>query len=426
MGRILPLGLPVGKPLFPIFAVVIVFLTYWSFDRLVIHCEGKPFFEQCSPVNPSGALDPDVQPVYPKTGDLEAAIHKASSDLSAYVASKTQQDGTEAEPDLKKDPKFLRLEGVLNDLTSRLSSRLTNRYVWVMTASIYFLICVLAIIVSAYIIFKTENVVTRRWLYRTAMVAFAIFLVTLLAPYLYMEIRQAAFEKTVLGVDGLPPKLLYLVNSLGFAASIFLVGTVAAILSGVEDAENPKKATADVPVQASGSVKEKAAGKDAKVAKGGDPATENIEASSNGDRSANGLPLKYEIFLNHLKYVLYLGSAILILQVVMLRTVADWHLSFLSTPTTGIRDLVAEFFASSTTFQAGLYAVMLAAIYLPAAWLIQDKAAALRSEGLATTEQLREKGLSFNFWEFLPRLLVIAGPFLAAPISKLAESLSKW
>lgn len=92
--------------------------------------------------------------------------------------------------------------------------------------------------------------------------------------------------------------------------------------------------------------------------------------SVNNDRSANTVGTLL-IQQGHLKTLLYVSAILLIIGVLRLSTGYTWAMNFLTAETAKIAE---GFFATVTTNIGGFFTILLAAIYLPAAYIIHKRA----------------------------------------------------
>lgn len=121
----------------------------------------------------------------------------------------------------------------------------------------------------------------------------------------------------------------------------------------------------------------------------------------------------YDTYREYIKIVLYVGALMLFVGMLRVKLLADWHLIFISLdPANAYYKILADFFTSSITVQAGFYTILLAVIYLPVAYAISVK-----TSSDVTTNEVKENGWwSVSFAELLPRIFAIISPVLAGPI----------
>ena len=126
----------------------------------------------------------------------------------------------------------------------------------------------------------------------------------------------------------------------------------------------------------------------------------------------------------HLKALLYVSTILLIIGVLRLSTGYAWAMYFLTTETAKSAE---GFFTTLTTTIGGFFTILLAAIYLPTAYIIHKRARAVIQgddsvAAGAKDEEMEKKGFKFSFSETLPRLLAILAPFLTGPIADLLKN----
>jgi hypothetical protein len=125
--------------------------------------------------------------------------------------------------------------------------------------------------------------------------------------------------------------------------------------------------------------------------------------------------------MKYLQGVLYAGTFLLVTTILLKKSIYQWSLAFTSREEGAVR--VAEKFISSLlAVEGGFYTLVLVAVYIPAAVILQRRANHLEElpdEGAEREKQLNEYDISFSFTESLPRLLAILGPVLAGPVGEL-------
>lgn len=122
-----------------------------------------------------------------------------------------------------------------------------------------------------------------------------------------------------------------------------------------------------------------------------------------------------------LRVVLYAGTFMLVSGVLLIRSVYQWSVAFL------LRDDLAlkvgdKFLSDLLSIEGAYFTLVLAVVYLPAAFILQRRADSLTElpELEAEKEQvLKDYGLGFSLMQSLPRVLAILGPVLAGPIGEL-------
>jgi hypothetical protein len=129
---------------------------------------------------------------------------------------------------------------------------------------------------------------------------------------------------------------------------------------------------------------------------------------------------------DHLKTLLYVSTILLIIGVLRLSTGYTWALYFLTPETAKSAE---GFFNTLTTTIGGFFTMLLAAIYLPTAYIIHKRAQAVIQgdksiAAAAKDEEMEKKGFKFSVSETLPRLLAILAPFLTGPIADLLKNVA--
>lgn len=139
-----------------------------------------------------------------------------------------------------------------------------------------------------------------------------------------------------------------------------------------------------------------------------------------GNASAKPDDLKrLSLRMKRLQLVLYAGTLMLVLAVLLMQSVSQWSLAFI--PPDGQKAATA-LFSGILTVEGGFLTLVLAAVYLPAAFLLQKRAESLPD--LPETEPQREEALknynlAFSLSQSLPRIAAILGPVLVGPIGEM-------
>jgi len=111
----------------------------------------------------------------------------------------------------------------------------------------------------------------------------------------------------------------------------------------------------------------------------------------------------------------------LVSGVLLIRSVYQWSLAFLLRDDQAVK--VAErFFSDLLSIEGAYFTLVLAVVYLPAAFILQRRADSLSELPELDTEKekvLKEYGLGFSVMQSLPRVLAILGPLLAGPVGEL-------
>src|SRR5215203_2665676 len=117
-----------------------------------------------------------------------------------------------------------------------------------------------------------------------------------------------------------------------------------------------------------------------------------------------------------LKVILYASTASLVVGLLRLDQAFTWAVAFI--PNEGIAAIPESFFSNVTGTLGGFYTLLLASIYVPAAFIIYARAKAVIGAG-AVPDEWSANPFTFSFSETLPRVLAIAAPLLTGPIAEL-------
>jgi hypothetical protein len=129
--------------------------------------------------------------------------------------------------------------------------------------------------------------------------------------------------------------------------------------------------------------------------------------------------------LRHLRIFLYVGTLLLVVGVLRLQAVMDWVLTFLEP---GDAEALAGLTSTVSSVIGAFYSLVLAAVYLPTAYVLKTRAEAAIDASRAAEEvkgKIREStvfGQSPN--AVLLRLAALLGPLLAGPFTALLERLA--
>ena len=105
---------------------------------------------------------------------------------------------------------------------------------------------------------------------------------------------------------------------------------------------------------------------------------------------------------------------------------AQWTLSFISLNAV---EAAQNFNSTVVAVAGGFNTMVLAAVYLPAAYILQRRArlevmrSSLKLKPEDREKMLKDQGLTFSFRESLPRVAAILGPLLAGPIGDLVKNI---
>jgi hypothetical protein len=130
--------------------------------------------------------------------------------------------------------------------------------------------------------------------------------------------------------------------------------------------------------------------------------------------------------MKSLRFILYVGTCLLVAAVLLKKSLYQWSLAFASRDEQ-LAKVGEAFLSSFLSVEGGFYTLMLAAMYLPAAYVLYKRAWTLKNlpeEETKKEEMLKEHGMTFSLTESLPRILAILGPLLAGPIGDLLKGVS--
>lgn len=301
----------------------------------------------------------------------EAEINKQEED------AKKQQAEAAKKADLKNREK--------------LAVSFSGRMVFVFLANLYFLICLIAALIGIYIIYQTcKQGVFYGWTkgvsYARRVVAAAIALTGLVLFVLYyksdwfMVVFNLLLEGRI--ADDLPwaQEILRSVNAFGFAVGVLLYLAVVSILF------SPVKRTSPEGF---------------------------VDAAQK---------------MRYLRTILYIGTLMLVVGVLLIRSVHQWTLAFIASREEQMLKIAENFFANLLAVDGGFFTLLLAAAYLPAAFIVRWQVEQIG--GLPQVEAEKEKTLqnyhlAFSFNEALPKIIAILGPILAGPVGDLFTRLIK-
>lgn len=256
-----------------------------------------------------------------------------------------------------------------------------SRITWVFFVMTYMLLSLVALAVACGIVYKLFSDWNKRpslWVTLTLAVSAAVGFALYKNPESYMQGLKTLIESTVKVDITNISQVTNLVNSIGFALSFALVLACCAILL------SPYK-----------------------------------------DSYHKGLR-ELSVRMNYLRTVLYVGTLLLVVGVLLMRAIFQLSLAFIPGTEAGAEKIAESLTSSIVSAEAGFYTLILAGVYLPAAFIIQGRARALKGLPEETSEQdkvLHGYGLTFSLTESLPRIIAILAPFLVGPVGELLKHL---
>ncbi|MDX6382916.1 MAG: hypothetical protein QOK48_489 [Blastocatellia bacterium] len=255
------------------------------------------------------------------------------------------------------------------EATAKYSGRLTSSFL----GMAYLIVCVVGLAVGGRIFYQSIAVdvaVPIRWIALVAAALIGFWIVLYLMPALHMPLMQSLGPRTIdLDLAGATANVDRL-NALGYISAMLLSLTVYTVLYRLRDATDLKQ-----------------------LGKG----------------------------MKSLNSILYAGTLILIVGIIFEKALLQWAFTFTSRyePLVKAAD---SFTAALLAYDGGYYTLLLAALYLPAAFMLRRQGARLVDHDPKALEQY---GLNFSFTESLPRMFAILGPLLAGPVGELFGRLSK-
>lgn len=124
--------------------------------------------------------------------------------------------------------------------------------------------------------------------------------------------------------------------------------------------------------------------------------------------------------LDQLRAILYINTILLVVGALRITVLNNWSLVFISPDSTPAATI---FLTGMAAILGGFYTLLLAGIFLPAAYVLHLRAAALlKGSGFFPAAQkvkLKEAGFSLSVGDSLPRLAAIIAPALAGQLAEL-------
>jgi hypothetical protein len=283
---------------------------------------------------------------------------------------------------------LLKTDNSLNEKTDAnrtlQATRYSGRITWVFLMLSYMLLSLAGLAVASSLIYKTFSDWGKRpfmWMLVALLLSAALGFSLHYFQDLYMPILKSLLLKTVKVDMGEIVEITNRVNSIGFTASFALVPASCAIL-----------------------------------------------LPPNKNSSPEGLK-ELSKRMNYLRLVLYVGTLLLVTGVLLMRSIFHWSLTFVARA--GGADgfeKIEGLTSNIVSAEAGFYTLILAGVYLPAAFILQRRARSLQGlpkEPSEKNQKLQDYGMTFSFRESLPRIVAILGPFLVGPIGDLVKNLPK-
>jgi len=279
------------------------------------------------------------------------------------------------------------------DIAARYAGRLT----WIFLGAVLVLLCLTAAALVVQTLFKKSSVLSTD---KCVVLAIAILAVIsagigwalFLYPNSHMPIMKGVLDSTIsksaISQLGMPTVVWWerLLNALTFASAIALIGVTCATL---------------FPFKKDGSNQPPASESDAKLAL-------DVVAGQ----------------MRRLRRILYIGTLLLIAGVLRQSALYQWAVAFVDPVA---QEAAKNFGDSALAVTGGLYTIVIAAMYLPAAQILQWRVDHILSKSQIKEENVKAileyRDLGFSFYESLPQAAAVLGPFLAGPLAVLLKAL---
>lgn len=341
----------------------------------------------------------------------------ASAEMKQIAAEKTKQNRLLAKLNTEKtqlETTEKSLKGEIAGIRRQISSRYSSRLMWVFFSMIYGVLCLACFVVCGVIVFlsfEKDLPKTVLWLGTTTVVGIALCGLIFASAEHYLFLFKKIFDQSLNSHDEMPFMMINLSNAVGFGAAAFLVAASCAVLKSIKTIEERKIDYTNV-----------------------DHAPPSAAEMIFADKNLEDEKLKeYAERVTFLRTVLYVGTAMLVVGLLRLNSLLGWHRTFISTESeNAFVNLFNDFANTIVSVEGAFYTLLLAAIYLPAVYIIRQKAAALNLKDDAGSDlspagkkaKLKEAGLTFSLSGFVPRLVVILSPFLTGQVKELFNFLS--
>jgi hypothetical protein len=351
----------------PLLAVLVLVAVYAFFQTTFIECERQ--FAKCSPFN---------------------AGHIFTLNTSSLI---NQNDNSVSGEDEKK----------IKGNRQLIVERYNGRVVWVFLVAVSALLSIVTFFIAYRLIyisssFRNENGATRSTVFLVLSLLFGSLL--FLFPRNYAPIMMDILEATIAkdGHFGIPIVFgtMNIINSLTYSAAFMLVFASCAIVL-------PRKSMAKANIT-------------------GDDADKTNKPMDDASRENVNRVATISEQMKDLRLVLYFGTFLLIIGVLRMSAVTQWTLAFISPDNV---EAAKSLYISMASVVGGFNSLILAAVYLPAAYILQKRAQLFAKELPLDTQKevLESKEFTFSLREALPRVLAILGPLLIGPIGELFKVL---
>jgi hypothetical protein len=136
------------------------------------------------------------------------------------------------------------------------------------------------------------------------------------------------------------------------------------------------------------------------------------------------------LYMKLLRLTLYLGAMVLVTEILNVSALLHWPLAYLNTKDATYGGSIDNLVSALITERAVNYTGFLALLYIPSFLIFKEDAYRVAchkfpDKSLVEREPwLKEQGITFSIWEYLPRAVAILAPLLSTPISEVIRHLS--
>jgi len=233
------------------------------------------------------------------------------------------------------------------------------------------------------------------WTYGGIIAAIILMALPLYFPDSYMPTTRVVLEKTIqskgFGIAGINGLIDFLNGLTGAATILFVFGLCALAFP-----RSKERVFAD------------------------------IEKSKNNVNSAKRVEMAVQKLVEKkkdLRLMLFVAAFLLVICIVRLNSTQTWTLTFMED---GAIPPMKAFYKDFSTVLGGFFTLLLGATYIPAAFII-NKRGEILSRGVFTAPAPAGAGagavikpeFKFSIYDTLPKILAIAAPFLATPLTSL-------
>lgn len=345
----------------PLIMVATLVVFYIAFQTLYIGCSFPDYgkFFVCTPVEISVVFPPVIEEL--KDGKL-------------LIQGKPQEE-------MKTRTLF--------------AGRYSGRQTWVFITFASFIACIGCFVVATFLIYKSSSFFGENPLLRASLlIGTSIVFGWVLWRYpFYMTKLVAVLENTISAGSGGAKSVVEVMKftiAFTFASTFALIfATCAILLPRREDASSVN--------------------------------TGSAETARTVAELESGLK-PFSLQMSDLHLMLYAGTILLVVGVLRLSAVYRWALAFVALDETQAKAL-ESFVASLVADVGGFFTLILAVVYIPAAYIIHKRAQMLAEKSRLSTHKseaiLKNKGLTFSFVSSLPSSFMILSPTLVGPIGDL-------